>query len=145
MRRRLLIAAGVVLFLGTSLVLARFLTGEGGQRAEVLDLLRAQARGDEAAVLAQLDDCAAPCREAVRDSVRRTRGPGEVDLVRLDSDVSYSLGATEGWARVVWVRGADGAPVVQCVRVRREGNPLTGRDTALLRITRPLADNEASC
>jgi hypothetical protein len=36
-------------------------------------------------------------------------------------------------------------PVVQCVRVRRKGNPLTGRSVTLLRLSAPLADNEGSC
>ena len=44
--------------------------------------------------------------------------------------------------RVAWRAGA-GLPVVQCVRVRRDG-PLTGADVELLSISAPIG-NEAGC
>jgi hypothetical protein len=84
----------------------------------------------------------------VRASVARLHGVGgaeSVKIARLDSGTSYSLGTSEGWSRVVWVRGVESRPVVQCVRVRRKGNPLTGRSVTLLRLSAPLADNEGSC
>ncbi len=64
-RARVLIPVlfGVFVFIGISLLLARGLTGAGTERAEVLDLVRAQARGDAAAVLARLPACrAGRCR-----------------------------------------------------------------------------------
>ena len=47
-----------------------------------------------------------------------------------------------GTGRVAWRAGV-GAPVVQCVRVRREG-PLSGAGVELLAISAPIG-NEAGC
>jgi hypothetical protein len=146
-RRRLLIIVVplAVAFLAISLVTARFLTTENRERDAVLALVQREAAGDAPAVLAHLRSCDATCAAKVRAFVPRVAGPGAVKIARLDSGTSYSLGRSEGWSRVVWVRGVDGRPVVQCVRVLRKGGPLTGRSVSLLRLTAPLADNEDSC
>jgi hypothetical protein len=144
-RRPLVLVPAVLLFLLVAFALARFLTQENRERDRVDQLLVREARGDVAGVLALLDGCDAACRAKVRGFVPRLAGRGEVKIVRLDSATSYSLGTSEGWSRVVWVRGVDARPVVQCIRVRRTGSPLAGRTISLLRVTAPLADNEASC
>jgi hypothetical protein len=95
-------------------------------------------RGDEAGVLRRLEACDARCRAGVRTAIARTRGPGEVKLVRTDE-------RGDDVVRVVWVRGSDGVPVVQCFGVRREGTPFSGRAVRLLRVGAPLADNEDPC
>ncbi|MEA2241424.1 MAG: hypothetical protein QOD24_980, partial [Solirubrobacteraceae bacterium] len=49
MRRVTLVTAtvfGLFVFVGISFLLARALTGEGAERSRVLDVVRAQARGD---------------------------------------------------------------------------------------------------
>ena len=145
MRRPLVLVPAVVLFLLVAMVLARFLTQENRERDLVDELLVHEARGDVGGVLAMLDACDAACRAKVRAFVPRVSGPGAVKIVRLDSGTSYSLGTSEDWSRVVWVRGLNGRPVVQCVRVRRKGSPLAERTISLLRVTAPLADNEQSC
>ena len=145
MRRPLLLVPAVLLFLLIAFALARFLTQENRERDRLDELLVREARGDVAGVLAMLDACDADCRAKVGDFVPRLAGPGAVKIVRVDSGTSYSLGTSEGWSRVVWVRGVNSRPIVQCVRVRRKGSPLAGRTISLLRVTAPLADNEASC
>jgi hypothetical protein len=83
-------------------------------------------------------------RQAIVELLRkRTEGP--VTVIRLDSDTAYSLGDSEGWTRVVWARDEHSVPVVQCVRVRRQGDPVTGRTVTLLRLQAPLRDSEGSC
>jgi hypothetical protein len=146
-RRRLLTIAVplVVVFLAISFFAARFLTTENRERDELFGLVQREAAGDAPGVLARLHACDAACAAKVRAFLPRVTGPGKVKIARLDSGTSYSLGTSEGWSRVVWVRGVDGIPVVQCVRVRRQGSPLTGRSVSLLRLTAPLADNEDSC
>jgi hypothetical protein len=145
-RRTLLIAAVVLAFAAVSTALARFLTTEGRERSALAEVLEDQARGDAAGVLARLEACDARCARVVRAAALRVRGPGEVKIVRLDSETAYSaFGRSEGWSRVVWALGPEGIPKVQCVRVRREGNPLTGRSVTLLALRAPLADNEGSC
>ncbi|HMJ33311.1 MAG TPA: hypothetical protein VK501_05285 [Baekduia sp.] len=146
-RRRLLTIAVplAVAFLAISLVAARFLTTENRERDAIFALVQHEAAGDAAGVLSRLRACDAACTAKVRAFVPRVSGTGTVKIARLDSGTSYSLGTSEGWSRVVWVRGVDGIPVVQCVRVQRRGSPLTGRSVSLLRLTAPLADNEGSC
>lgn len=148
MRRRTLLIAvpAFVAFLAISLALARFLVADNAERDAILGVLDAQARGDVAAVLDRLEDCDATCRADATRTARRVRTNAEVLIARIDSDTARTaFGAPEGWTRVVWTPGEGGVPVVQCFRVRREGNPLTGRSVSLLRLGPPLADNEGSC
>ena len=144
-RRRLAVVLALGVFLVVSGLLARVLSVEGQERDAILDVLRAQASGDAAAVLALLTDCDPACERTVRAGTRRVAGPGEPKLVRVDSDTSYALGGAQGTSRVVWVRGERGTPIVQCAVVRREGSVLTDRSTSLLRLSAPLRDNEAPC
>jgi hypothetical protein len=144
-RRPLILVPAALLFLLVALGLARFLTQENRERGRVEELLRLEARGDVRGVAGALETCDAGCRAKVGRFVPRVAGTGEVKIVRLDSSTSYSLGTAEGWSRVVWVRGPAGRPLVQCIRVRRNGSPLAGRTISLLRVTAPLADNEQSC
>jgi hypothetical protein len=147
-RRRRLLAIAVpvaIVFVALSFVVARFLTTENRERSRIYEVLRAEAAGDPARVLAHLDACDAACATRVRAFTPKLRGAGAVKIARLDSRTSYSLGDDTGFSRVVWVAGVDARPVVQCVLVRRHGSPLTGRSVSLLRLTAPLADNEDPC
>lgn len=83
-------------------------------------------------------------RDAISDLLKQ-RSQGPVKIIRLDSDTAYTLGSAEGWTRVVWAPDVNAQPIVQCVRVRRTGGPLTKRDVTLLRLRPPLANNEGSC
>jgi hypothetical protein len=142
MRRRpavLIVAcfAGFV-FLGLSFLLARGLSGSSTERGKVLDVLRAQARGDAAAVLAQLPACRAEpaCVQVTRTRVARLERPGTVQILNYEPSVRLSLTRHSGLGRVAWRAGAS-RPVVQCVRVRREG-PLTGGGVELVALSNPI-------
>lgn len=142
--RLTLIALGVFAFLAVSVLLARALTATGAERAAVLDVLRAQARGDGAAMLSDLPDCAREpaCAATARARARRLRRPGSVQLLTYRPSVGLSLTRQSGVGRVAW-RAGSALPVVQCVRVRREG-PLTGGGVTLLSLSDPI-DGESSC
>jgi hypothetical protein len=148
MRRRarlILIAFGLFAFLAISLLLARALSGTNAERAAVLHVVRAQARGDAAAVLAELPDCRAEpaCARTTRERVARLRRPGTaVRVLNYRPSVGLSLTRQSGVGRVAWAAG-DPLPVVQCVRVRREG-PLTGGGVTLLSLSDPIG-GQASC
>ena len=58
-----------------------------------------------------------------------------MQILSYEPSVRLSLTRTTGAARVAW-RAGETLPVVQCIRVRREG-PLTGGGVALLAITDP--------
>jgi hypothetical protein len=139
-RARIGIAIGFAafLFLGASALLARGLTGAGTERARVLELLQAQARGDAAAVLRMLPACREQpaCARVTRERVQRLQRPGRVEILTYSPSVQVALTNRLGSGRVAWRAGA-GPPVVQCVRVRREG-PLTGGGVELLALSDPI-------
>ena len=83
-------------------------------------------------------------RDAISDLLKQ-RSHGPVKIIRLDSDTQYSIGTDEGWTRVVWASSVHARPIVQCVRVRRQGGPFSLRQVKLLRLRQPLANNEGNC
>lgn len=132
---------GLFVFLGLSFLLARGLTGSGAERAEVLELVRAEARGDAGAVLARLPACRREpaCAQATRDRVAELRREGRVQILTYTPSTRLALTRKAGTGRVAW-RAGEGLPVVQCVRVRRDG-PLTGGEVELLSISAPIASD----
>jgi hypothetical protein len=143
-RTRLLILFGFLafVFLGMSGLMARALTGSGTERSRVLEVLEAQAAGNAELVLKELPACRAlpACAEVVRDRVAELERPGQVEILTYDPSVQVALVSTEAVGRVAW-RAGDSPPVVQCVRVRRDG-PLTGSDVELLSISEPIGNDQ---
>jgi hypothetical protein len=138
------LAFGIFVFLGISLMLARGLSASGAERAQVLDVVRAQARGDAAAVLARLPACAREpaCARLTRERVARLRRSGRVEILTYDPSIGLALTNRHGTGRVAW-RAGEGLPIVQCVRVVREG-PLSGGGVELLALSDPIG-REAGC
>src|SRR5215210_5625958 len=142
MRRRpaVIIAAGfgLFVFVGLALLLARGLTGSSTERGQVLEVLEAQASGDAGAVLERLPACRADpaCAQLTRARVERLERPGAVQILNYRPSTRLSLTRRTGTGRVAW-RAGDGLPVVQCVRVRRDG-PLTGGGVQLLALSDPI-------
>ena len=149
MRRRspafwTVVVFGLFIFLGISFLLARGRTGSSAERGKVLDVLEAQASGDAAAVLEQLPACRAEpaCVRVTRARVEQLERPGRVQILNYRPSTRLSLTRRTGTGRVAW-RAGESLPVVQCVRVRRDG-PLTGGGVELLAISRPIG-LEAPC
>jgi hypothetical protein len=146
-RRRLLLLASVfVMFLLISALLGRVLSANGGERDAVVKLLNAQARGEPSAVRSQISGCAAgsPCATKLGAVVARVRRPGRVLVLSYEAASGFSLGGTSGIARVAWRTDTQIKPVVQCVSVRRTGNPISGLGIELTAISAPIG-NETSC
>ena len=143
-RTKLLIAVGVVLFVGVSFDLARYLSTENRERDAVYALLRDQARGDAQAMLRRLDGCDARCRAAVETNARRLARPGIVKILAYNSSTAYALGGASGPTRVAWTIVNRQLPVVQCVEVQRTGSVLTGRAINLRALSVPI-DSTGSC
>lgn len=145
-RRRIwALALSLLLLAVVGVLLARYLYTENVERADILRVLQAQARGDAAGELALLDGCRAraACAATVRAGAARLRRPGEVKLLSIKSATAGSLTSATGTSRVAWtVIGR--LPVVQCVLVRRSGNALAGLHVALLSLSAPIA-GEADC
>lgn len=147
MSRRTRITAivfGTFVFLGISVMLAKAMASAGHERAKVLEVLRAQARGDLDGMLARLPACRAEpaCVATLRARLPRLRRPGDVDVLNYQPSVRLALTRRLGTARVAW-KGSAGLPVVQCVKVRRDG-PLTGGDVELLALSAPIG-RESAC
>jgi hypothetical protein len=134
----------VFVFLGLSALLARALGGAGNERAAVLAVAQAEARGDGRAVLDRLPACAAEpaCAAVTQQRTLALKRPGRVEILRYDPSVELALEQTVGTGRVAW-RAGTGLPVVQCVRVRRDG-PLDGGGVELLSISPPIG-RESAC
>ena len=132
------VAFAAFVFLGISALLARALSGAGSERASVLAVVQAEARGDAAAALAHMPACRAQpgCAAVTRTRTARLRRPGRVEILAYDPSARLTLTRTTGTGRVAW-RAGTGLPVVQCVRARREG-PLTGGTVELLSISAPI-------
>jgi hypothetical protein len=138
-QRRVLIGLGVFAFLGISFVLARVLVGAGSERSAVLDILRAEARGDAGAVLRQMPRCAGDptCARVTRARTAKLRRPGRVQILNYQPSAQATFVNTTGTGRVAWRTEARRFPVVQCVVVERSG-PLTGGGVEILSISDPI-------
>jgi hypothetical protein len=146
-RRRLAIlaAAGLVLFLAFSALLARYLATENAERSDVLALLRAEAAGDSGTMIARLSGCAqhAGCVAQARRNAATLRRRGSVKILTLTSQTAHTLTSSSGVTRVAWtVIGR--LPTVQCVGVTRTGNFLTGLSVTLTSLGAPI-QGEADC
>ena len=132
----LLIALAVIAFLGISALLARAFNADGTERSAITALVQAEGAGSAAGMRAQLANCATrSCRAHTAALAATLRRPGRVVILTLDTSASFSLTGTTGTARVAWDTTAAKLPIVQCVRVRRAGNVLTGITVNLLRLS----------
>lgn len=151
-RRRILIAAGIAVFVVISLFVGRWLQTDQVERDEIEQLLAEQNRGDLAAMLERVDCPDEACRAQLRRNARLFKGPpAETDIVRYDSKTSHALSSETGTTRVVWVIDGRPAPgseraetVVQCFTIERDGNVLSGASVTLLRVSAPIG-RESSC
>ncbi|HVL31081.1 MAG TPA: hypothetical protein VM299_02510 [Solirubrobacteraceae bacterium] len=143
MKRALIAVAVTVVVLALSAIVARWLSADTDERAQVVELLRAQARGDAPAMLRLLRCRDAACVSVVRDNARRLRGRGELRIVAYQSGTGHAVRARTRPTRVAWLL-PERLPTVQCVLVRRTGNLLSGTSVSLLRLSAPIG-RESSC
>lgn len=94
------------------------------------------------ATVARVIGAATAARSEVTDAIKQRAG-GEVDILRVDGISGFAPSGSTETARVAW-KAAGRLPVVQCVRVRRTGDPVAGYDTAVVSVSRPIG-REASC
>jgi hypothetical protein len=140
----LLIAAAVILFVAISALLARVFSADGAERTALTALVGAEARGDTAGALDRISGCRANarCSARVERYVATLKRPGTVAILQINPSAGFSLTATVGVARVAWNVGGS-LPIVQCVRVRRGGDAISGWHIELLAILK-IASN-ADC
>jgi hypothetical protein len=85
----------------------------------------------------------AACRARVADDAGALRHRGTVAIIQIQPSAGFSLRGTVGVARVAWNAGGS-LPIVQCVRVRRAGNALSGLHVELLELSRRIR-SDADC
>lgn len=131
-----LIVLGVVLFLAISALLARAFSVDGAEQGAITSLIQAEARGDSRAMIGIIKGCrrSSFCRRRAELDAARLSRAGRVAILELGSSAGFSLTSTTGTARVAW-RAGNALPIVQCVRVHRAGNVLTGLHVELLELS----------
>jgi hypothetical protein len=140
-----LIALAIILFLAISAILARALSVDGAERGAITSLVQYEARGDQDGVVSSIQACAgsATCRARVAADTASLRRAGSVTIIQIEPSAGFSLGSTLGIARVAWSAGGS-LPVVQCLRVKRAGNAVSGLRVELLAIT-PRIESDSVC
>jgi hypothetical protein len=132
-------------FLALSTVLARVLSLDGAERSAITTLVSYEAAGNAAGAISQIRGCARgpACRDGVAADVAALSQQGAVTIIQIQASAGFSLGSTVGTARVVWRVGFS-LPIVQCVRVRRAGDAISGFQVELVAIT-PRIHTDANC
>jgi hypothetical protein len=140
-----LIAVAIVIFLAVSALLARVFSADGAERSALTSLVAAEAKGDQASMLSRLLGCREQpaCRARVASDAVALKHSGPVSILQIQPSTGFALTGTVGYARVAWNVGGS-LPIVQCVRVRRAGNAVSGIRIELLSITAKLK-SDATC
>ncbi len=138
------IAVAIVLFLVISALLARVFSANSAEQSAITTLVTAEARGDTSAIVDAIAGCrtAPACRRRASEVAAALKHPGAVSIIQLQPSTSFSIAATSGTARVAWNVGGS-LPIVQCVRVHRAGNVLSGLRIELLEVSRRIKSDTA--
>jgi hypothetical protein len=148
MRRAYIVAifAGILLFLVISALLARVFSANSAEQSAITALVQSEARGDVNEVVGDIAGCRtdAACRRRAATNAAILQHAGSVSIIQLQPSTSFSLGGTEGTARVAWNVSSYALPIVQCVKVRRAGNPISGLKVELLVVSRRIP-SDAAC
>ena len=140
-----LVAAGVVVFLLVSGLLARAFSVDSAERSAITAVVQAEARGDASGVIERFTGCASSlaCRARAAADARALHRAGSVSIIQIQTSAGFSLTGTRGTARVVWSAGGS-LPIVQCVAVHRSGNVVSGLHVELLTLSRRIP-TDADC
>jgi hypothetical protein len=139
------IALGILVFLAVSGLLARVFSADSAERSAITTLVQAEARGDQRAIVKQIKGCSknSACRARAASDAHALKHRGSVAILQLEPSTGFSITSTVGQARVAWKAGRS-LPIVQCVRVRRAGNVVSGLRIELLAVSARLKGS-ASC
>jgi hypothetical protein len=131
------IAAAIVLFLIISALLARVFSANSAEQSAITSLVKDEAHGDTGAVIGDIAGCdvSETCRTRAGYNASTLKRPGAVSIIQIQPSTSFSIAGTQGTARVAWNAGGS-LPIVQCVRVRRTGNVISGLKVELLEVSR---------
>ena len=139
------ILIAILLFLVISAMLARVFSANGAEQSAITSLVQSEAGGDVNAILGEIQGCRTDpaCRTRAAVNAAALKHAGTVSIIQLQPSTSFSLGGTEGTARVAWNAASYRFPIVQCVKVRRAGNPISGLRVELLEVSRRIKSDTA--
>ena len=142
----LAIAAAIIVFLVVSALLARVLSANSAEQSAITTLVKDEARGDTAAVISDIAECrtSPACRTRAAENATALKHSGAVSIIQIQPSTSFSIAATLGTARVAWNVAGRPHPIVQCVRVHRTGNAISGLKVKLLVVSRRI-NSESAC
>lgn len=140
----LAIVAAVVVFLLISALLARVFSANSAEQAAITALVTAEAHGNTRAVIGDITGCQSTptCRSRASEVTTALEHPGAISIIQIQPSTSFSIAGTQGTARVAWTVGGS-LPIVQCVRVRRTGNAISGLRVQLLEVSRRIKSDSA--
>ncbi len=140
-----IVVAAILVFFVISALLARVFSANSAEQSAITSLVQSEAKGDVNAVLGDILGCRSDpsCRRRAAANAVALKRPGTVSIIQLHPSTSFSIGGTEGTARVAWSAGSS-LPIVQCVKVRRAGNPISGLRVELLVVSARIA-SDADC
>jgi hypothetical protein len=130
------IVVAILLFLVISALLARVFSANSAEQSAITSLVQSEANGNVSAVIDDIVGCRSDpsCRRRAAVNATALKRPGTLSIIQLQPSTSFSLGGTEGTARVAWEAGSS-LPIVQCVKVHRAGNPISGLRVDLLEVS----------
>ena len=139
------ILVAILLFLVISAMLARVFSANGAEQSAITSLVQSEAGGDVNAILGEIQGCRTDpaCRTRAAVNAAALKHAGAISIIQLQPSTSFSLGGTEGTARVAWNAASYRFPIVQCVKVRRAGNPISGLRVELLEVSRRIKSDTA--
>ncbi|MBV9804226.1 MAG: hypothetical protein JO130_13585 [Solirubrobacterales bacterium] len=139
------IAVAIVVFLLISALLARVFSANSAEQSAITTLVTDEAHGDTGAVIGDITGCRSTpaCRQRASENVRALAHPGPVSIIQIQPSTSFSIAGTRGFARVAWSVGGS-LPIVQCVRVWRTGNAISGLHVELHQVSRRIG-SESAC
>jgi hypothetical protein len=138
------IAVAIIVFLLISALLARVFSANSAEQSAITSLVKDEAHGDTNAVIGDIAGCEASqtCRTRASYNSSALKRPGAVSVIQIQPSTSFSIAGTLGTARVAWNVGGS-LPIVQCVRVRRTGNAISGLKVELLEVSHRIKSDTA--
>ena len=134
----------MLVFLIISALLARTFSANGAEQTAITNLLKAEAAGNEAGMIARIDGCpqSTSCRARVAQDAARLKRSGPFSIINLQPSTSFSITGMTGTARVAW-RAGSSLPIVQCLRIRRSGNVISGLHVHVLELSARIKSTHA--
>ncbi len=142
----LAIAGAIIVFLVVSALLARIFSANSAEQSAITSLVKDEASGDTGAVIGDIAQCrtSPACRTRAAENATALKHSGAVSIIQIQASTSFSIAGTLGTARVAWNVAGRPHPIVQCVRVRRTGNVISGLKVELLEVSRRI-NSESAC